>query len=126
MSRTLRALVVGVTLLIGLFGATTAFASPNPATSASHAVAVSAPAAHTVSAVDNVQAPAAKYQCATTLLPPYITFTYSCVITSGFVQYIAHCVDGSLVTTGWLPIGIQRGSLSCASTILLVAKYTED
>ena len=128
MSRTLRAFIVATALLAGMFGASTAFASPNPATVASHAAtgSISAPAARAVTAADGTVSPDAQYQCATTFAPPYLTFGYSCVIKSGFVQYVAHCVDQTTVSTGWLPVGTWRGTLTCASTIVYVAKYTED
>lgn len=128
MSKTLRALIVAATLLMGLFGATNAFASTYPTTAASHVTAGASSAQVSHATPDSAQAlaPQAKYSCATTLVPPYYVFTYSCVITSGFVQYVAHCDDDvTLVSTGWLPVGIWRGTLTCASGILFVAKYTQ-
>ncbi len=116
MSKTLRALVVAATLLTSLFGATTAaFAATTPTTAsqASHAAS-------------GILAPQAKYNCATTFTPPYTVFTYSCVITAGFVQYIATCDDDvTRMTTGWLPVGIWRGNLTCKNGILYVSKFTQ-
>ena len=122
MTRTLRALVVAAVLLASLFGVTTASASPAPATSVSQAQL-----AHTTATADSVASPRAQYQCAASLVPPppYQVYQYACVITSGFLQYVAHCINGLLVSTGWLPKGTYRGTLTCLAGILYVAKFTQ-
>jgi hypothetical protein len=137
LSRKLRLFVTAVAMLLGLFGSTVALAGTS---SAATAPANSAQVTHTTSkatlatggrtmvvdsATPGTAHPGAVFTCSGSFVSAF-QFNFVCTVTSGLIEIIGNCANGTTIATGFFgsPPGTYSGFVSCGSGLVSVPVAT--